>query len=225
MFDFSLLDLDSKRRKRIKAQEGNRYSACAFPSSWRSEADEQRNHASSGVVDHSDPNSTNNLLKEMDSGKYGSVTKEIEELLKWRMQFLDSFFMINPELQSAFVDVQNKLELECTGIATPTVIDLDDDQDEESDGMKRLVPEAQLSHHAGLVVIIDSDDDNDAGIENHKSPYVELELKPPSVNLLIQDKPSANLLMQDRPFLMKDFLVMSICNYLYLDGLISFSCH
>lgn len=215
----SLLDLFSKRRRRIKANEGNWYNASAFPSSWRFKSEEERNHTTSGVVDHSDPLSTNDLLKEIDSGKFGSVSKEIEELLKWRMDFLDSFFMKNPELQSAFLDVQNKVELELSEIATPGVIDLDDDQDGESDAAKRFVPETQLPHHSGLVVIIDSDDDNDAGSENHKSPflevelkqpYLEVELKPPPVNLLTQDKPSGS-------FLMKDFLVMNICNYLYLE--------
>ncbi|KAL8518680.1 hypothetical protein ACS0TY_009866 [Phlomoides rotata] len=195
----STTDLDSKRRRTIKADEGNRYRASAFPSSWRFESEKRRNHTSSAVVDHSDPFSTNDLLTELESGKFGSVTKEIEELLKWRMKFLDSFYMINPELQSVFVDVQNKVELEVTEITTPCVIDLDDDQDGESDAAKRLVPEAQLSHHSGLVVIIDSDDENGAGSENHKSPYLGIELKQPSVNLLMKDKPSGN-------FLMKDFL-------------------
>ncbi|KAL8556149.1 hypothetical protein ACS0TY_003804 [Phlomoides rotata] len=168
-------DLDSKRRRTIKADEGNRYRASAFPSSWRFESEERRNHTSSVVVDHSDPFSTNDLLTELESGKFASVTKEIEELLWWRMKFLASFYMITPELQSAFVD------------------------DGESDAAKSLVPEAQLSHHSGLVVIIDSDDENDAGSENHKSPYLGVELKQPSVNLLMKDKPSGN-------FLMKDFL-------------------
>lgn len=202
LFDFSLVDFGSKRRRRIKANEGNGYGDSAFSASWRLESERKRNYTYSQVVDHSDPFSTNDLLKELDSGKFGSVTKEIEELLKRRRQLLDSFYAMNPELPSVCLDVQNKVVSKSTELATLDVIDLDDDQDGNNAAVKRFVPEAQLSHHAGPVVIIDSDDDNDARSKNYRSPYLEVDLKKPFGDLLMKDKPSGNLLM-------KDFVVMN----------------
>ncbi|KAI3446149.1 hypothetical protein Pfo_002814 [Paulownia fortunei] len=180
-------DLGSKRRKRIKPDEGSGYNDSAFSASWRFESERKRNYTYSQVVDHSDPFSTENLLKELDSGKYGSVTKEIQELLERRRHLLDSFYAMNPELPSACLDVQNRVAPKMTEPATPDVIDLDDDQDGSSVAVKRFVPAAQISHYAGPVVIIDSDDDNDARSENFRPPYLEVNLKKPSGNLLMKD--------------------------------------
>lgn len=188
----SLLDLSSKRRKRIKANEENTYgySYGSFPSSWRYDFEQKRNHNHTQVLNNSEPFTTNDLLYQLDSGKFGSVTKEIEELIKRRRQLLDSFYALNPELPTACPDVQNSVALKSMEVAPPDIIDLDDDNNGE---MERIVPEAQLSHHAAPVVIIDSDDDNDA-----KSDILGVDLKPP-FNLLIHDKPSGDLLIKDKP--------------------------
>ncbi|XP_057788248.1 protein CHROMATIN REMODELING 35-like isoform X2 [Salvia miltiorrhiza] len=182
-------DLGSKRRKRIKADEGNGYSFSSygsFPASWRFAFDKKRQ-----VLNESDPFTTKDLLNQLDSGKFGSVTKEIEDLIKRRRRVLDSFYALNPELSSTIcLDVQDKVASKPMEVA-PDVIDLDDDKDDE---LERLVPESQLSHHAAPVVIIDSDDDNDA-----TTGHLEVDLKPPSLDLVIRDKPSGagNLLMKD----------------------------
>lgn len=196
-----MLDLGSKRRKRIKADEGNGYSYGSFPASWRFAFEKKRNHTYTQVLNESDPFTTKDLLNQVHSGKFGSVTKEIEELIKRRRQVLDSFYALNPELSSTTCpDVQDSVASKLMGTAAPDVIDLDDDKD----GDIRLVPESQLSHHAAPVVIIDSDDDNDA-----TSGHPEVDLQPTSLNLLIKDKPSGNLLM-------KDFVVMNFSTHLYL---------
>ncbi|KAH6786004.1 hypothetical protein C2S51_038459 [Perilla frutescens var. frutescens] len=194
-------DLGSKRRKRIKADEGNNYSNVGFPGSWRFGFEQKRDCTYTQGRNDLDPCTITDLLNHLDSGKFGSVTQEIEELIKRRRQLLDSFYALNPELPSARPDVQDAVASKSMELAALDVIDLDDEKD---GALERFVPEAQLSHHAAPVVIIDSDDDNDA-----RSGYMEVDLKLPSSNLLMKDKPSGNLLMNDKPsgnLLMKDFV-------------------
>lgn len=199
----SLLDLSSKRRKRIKADEGNGFSSVGFSASWRFGFEQKRNHTYTKVLNDS-AFTTNDLLNQLDSGKFGSVTKEIEELIKRRTQLLKSLYAVNPKLPSACVEVKDAVESKSMELAAHNVIDLDDDKD---GALERFVPEAQLSHHAAPVVIIDSDDDDD-----DRRGVVEVDLKPPSITL-----PSLNLLLKDKPsgsLLMKDFVVMNFSIYL-----------
>lgn len=201
-----MLDLSSKRRKRIKADDGNGYSNIGFAASWRFGFEQKRNHTYTQALNDS-AFTTNDLLNQLDSGKFGSVTKEIEELIKRRRQLLESLYAVNPELPSACVDVKDAVESKSMELAAHNVIDLDDDKD---GALERFVPEAQLSHHAAPVVIIDSDDDDD----DDRRGVVEVDLKPPSITL-----PSLNLLLKDKPagsLLMKDFVVMNFSIYLCL---------
>ncbi|KAL0384052.1 UNVERIFIED_CONTAM: protein CHROMATIN REMODELING 35 [Sesamum radiatum] len=179
-------DLGSKRRKRIKTDEGREYNDGAFSASWRSESDQRRNRTNSLVVDHSDPFSINNLLEELDSGKFGSVSKDMKELLTRRRQLMDSFYAVDPELPSACFNVQNKMAPKTTELAAPNVIDLDDDQDASSVAVQCFYPSTQQLNNAGPVVIIDSDDDDAMG-QNWRPPYLEVNLKKPSGNLLMKD--------------------------------------
>ncbi|KAG8368202.1 hypothetical protein BUALT_Bualt15G0020700 [Buddleja alternifolia] len=184
-------DLRTKRHKRAKTDEGSRYNDTAFSGSWRYECERKRNYTESQAVDHSDPFSINNLMAELDSGKYGSVTKDIRELLKRSRQLVDTYYAMDPKLPYACLDVQNKVEPLKTEAATPDVIDLDDDEDGSSVAYTRFVPAAQQSFSGPIV--IDLDDDNDAKGENHMAPYVELNLKKPSKNLLMKDFVEWNL--------------------------------
>ncbi|KAL0334698.1 UNVERIFIED_CONTAM: protein CHROMATIN REMODELING 35 [Sesamum radiatum] len=154
--------------------------------SWRLESDQRRNWTNSLVVDHSDPFSINNLLEELDSGKYGSVTKDIKELLMRRRQLVDSLYAVDPELPSACLDVQNKMAPKTTELAAPNVIDIDDDQDASSDAVQCFYPATLQLNNAGPVVIIDSDDDDPMG-QNWRPPYLEVNLKKPSGTLLMKD--------------------------------------
>ncbi|KAK6145001.1 hypothetical protein DH2020_021821 [Rehmannia glutinosa] len=183
----SYSDLRSQERKRIKPDTGSGHNNSGSPASWRFQSERKRYYTYSQVVDHSDPFAVNDMLKELDSGKYGSVTKEILELLERRRQLLDSFYAVNPELSSACLDLQNIVTSKTTELATPDVINLDDDQDWGSVAVKMFVPAVQQSHYAGPVVIIDSDDENDARSENFRSSYMEVNLKKPSGNLLMKD--------------------------------------
>ncbi|KAK6159502.1 hypothetical protein DH2020_006816 [Rehmannia glutinosa] len=183
----SYSELGSQERKRIKPDTGSGSNNSGFSSSWRFESERKRNCTYSQVVDYSDPFSVNDMLKELDSGKYGSVTKEIQELVERRRQLLDSLYAVNPELSSACLDLQNIVPSKATELATPDVIDLDDDQDGGSVAVTRFVPAMPQSCYAGPVVIIDSDDENDARSENFRSPYLEVNSKKPAGNLLMKD--------------------------------------
>lgn len=203
-----MLDLGSKRRKRIKANEENAYgySYGGFPSSWRYDLEQKRGHFHTKVLNNSEPFTTNDLLFQLDSGKFGSVTREIEELIKRRRQLLDSFYAVNPELPAACSGTQTPVVSKHSEVGAPVVIDLDDDN-----------IEAQLSHLAAPVVVIDSDDDDDA-----RGDILGVDLKPPPCNLqdfLIKDKPSEDFLIKDKPsgyLLMKNFLVMNL-SYSYTE--------
>lgn len=188
--------------------EGNGYSNVSFPSSWRFGVEQKKNHTCIRVLNDSDPFTINDVMNELDSGKFGSVTKEIEELIKRRRELLYSLYAVNPELPSVCHDVEDAVESKPMELAAPDVIDLDDDKD---GAKERFVPEAQLSHHAAPVLIIDSDDDNDA-----QSGYLEVDLKLPSFNLLPKDKPSGNLLMKD--FVVMNILIQSLINILCVMG-------
>lgn len=139
------------------------------------------------MTDYSDPFSTTNLLNHLDSGKYGSATKEIMELLRRREQLMNSIYSVNPELSLACPDLQNRVASKTTELATLDVIDIDDDQDERGSELKRPVPAELQSHNAEPVVIIDSDDDNDVKCENSRPPHLEVNLKKPLGSLSMKD--------------------------------------
>ncbi|KAL3614039.1 hypothetical protein CASFOL_042113 [Castilleja foliolosa] len=187
----STSDLSTREHKRIKPDPGSGHSA-----SWLFQSDQKRNYSSPRVIDYSDPFSVNDLLFELDSGKYGSVTKEIMELLERRRQLMDSFYAMNPELSSACLDLQNTVVPKATErTTTPDVIDLDDDEDGENLAVTRFVPKVEQSI-VKPVVIIDSDDENDDRNENPRYPYQEMNL-PPAFQELNSNKPSGTLLMKD----------------------------
>ncbi|KAL8060362.1 hypothetical protein ABFX02_02G020200 [Erythranthe guttata] len=178
-------DLSSKRHKGIKAEEGSGCNDSTLSSPWRFESERERGCTYSRVVDHSDPFATNNLLNELDSGKYGSATKEIYELLKRRAQLLNTLCPMNPELSLPCFDVQIGVASKMTEPTTPDVIDLDDDEDGNSFAVERFVPLEQQPHYIKpeSVVIIDSDDENDT----RRPPHLEMELKEPPGNLQMKD--------------------------------------
>lgn len=74
------------------------------------------------VVDFSNPLATRDFLDSLDSGKYGSVTKEIEAILAQKMRVLYPYFEMFPSLTEKF------LSMDRSG-SKNDVIDLDDDDD------------------------------------------------------------------------------------------------
>ncbi|XP_075504526.1 protein CHROMATIN REMODELING 35 [Primulina tabacum] len=180
-------DLFRKGRKRLKLSEGIGYNDSTFTASWRFDAEQKRKESCSKVLDYTDPLCSNNLLTELDSGKFGSVTSDIKELLARRRKLLASDYGKDSSLPYMCFDVQAKVAPRATETAALDVIDLDDDQEDGSNAIvQRFTTSVQPPHLAGPVVIIDLDDDNDIRSENFTSPYVEVNLKP-SGKLLMKD--------------------------------------
>lgn len=131
--------------------------------SLASEAKRLRN--SSKVTDFSHPFAVTNMLEALDGGKFGSVTKELEEVANLRMELVKRCVWLYPSLahtvfgagdgQEELVSLENQLALD-------SVIDLDG-----GDGTEKalcVVPSTEI-------VILDSDDDEDEGVESEKPKY------------------------------------------------------
>ncbi|XP_073022336.1 protein CHROMATIN REMODELING 35-like isoform X2 [Primulina eburnea] len=180
-------DLFQKGRKRIKLNEGIGYNDSTFIASWRFESEQKRKKSCSKLSDYSDPLWSNCWLEELESGKFGSVTNDIKELLARRKKLLDSHYGEDSSLPYRCSDVQSKMVPRTTETAEPDVIDLDDNQEDESNALvQKFATSVQPPHLAGPVVIIDLDDDNGVRSENSTSPYMEVNLNP-SGKLLIKD--------------------------------------
>ncbi|XP_052198490.1 protein CHROMATIN REMODELING 35 isoform X2 [Diospyros lotus] len=158
----------------------------------------KKSRGASHVIDYSDPFSVSNLLGDVESGKFGSVTKDMKDLIAQRTQLLNSFFAMNPTLTNvewrmgAEVSQVNHVEWRMgaevskvnqpvTSLAQEDVIDLDDDS---------VVNDVPANLPIVPVVVIDSDDEV-IGDQRSCNPYQEIVLRKP-----------------DREFLMKDFFNM-----------------
>lgn len=97
------------------------------------------------TVDHTDPFTIRNWVEGLDSAKYGSVTKDIEDLLLLRKQMLMPCFKRFPSLRADLMEVNPVKE---ASIANPTrdIVMVDDGM-----GHDTIAPDS--------VVIIGSDDD------------------------------------------------------------------
>ncbi|CAA0807648.1 SNF2 domain-containing protein / helicase domain-containing protein [Striga hermonthica] len=157
---------------------------------------------------------------ELDTGKYGSVTKEILKLVERRRQLMDRIYSENSELWSSCPDLHPTVP-KTSEVVTCDVIDLDDDQDDDRLAITRFVPTEEQSSLANPVVLIESDDENDGRSENFRSSYQELNLKPTGIgNTLMGDFAESKLtklslyeeLKLEKPpgsLLMKDFVLSS----------------
>ncbi|XP_045791762.1 protein CHROMATIN REMODELING 35-like [Trifolium pratense] len=127
-------------------------------------------HSAHGnVVDYKNPDVISDVIHRLESGKYGSVTKDIEALITQKMQTLGPYFAKYPILINKLLKVVSNHEEEnhnpenkkVTGMSNHNVIDLDlDEGDIERDVLapkrEKNVPAAPFP-----VVIIDSDEEDD----------------------------------------------------------------
>lgn len=167
-------DYFPKGRKRVKTNEApiNQISSLC----WREELEERRLKHSSGILDYSDPYSMSNLWESLEFGKYGSVTKEIEELMAQSRRYIDSCYAKDPTLPYKFLELEKNHTTEYKGDQSATsVIDLEDEHVARNVPVARFVPPAQLVPSAGPFVILDSDD------EDNKKPNCTFE-GIPSIN-------------------------------------------
>lgn len=146
---------------------------------------------SSNIVEYSNPFAISDVLNRIDSGKFGSVTKDIEALISRKMQILGPYFARYPRLVNQSLKVvmnpdeetHNKFENnEDTG--SSNVIDL------EEKHIEKDVPAAPPLP----VVILDSDEEDD---RDHKSflPFHEVVLPRPIQSPAIKTVVSFTLLL------------------------------
>lgn len=103
------------------------------------------------VFDFSDPQTIPSLLESINSGKYGSVTKEVEALVARNLQLLNSVLILDPGLDNTSSGSLCNVNGEMPGLASDGVVDL------ESVESKSAAPRNTD------VLIIDSDDEEDVG--------------------------------------------------------------
>ncbi|EPS74542.1 hypothetical protein M569_00205, partial [Genlisea aurea] len=130
--------------------------------------EQKRNLSSPRVIQHSDPLAVNCLLKELDSGKYGTKSKEIEELVGQRSRLLSTLYSINPKLPSARFDVQNQNSLEVAE-TDPEDMVIDEGCETNPLAIVTFDPASLQSQSTGNVIVIDSDDDNDSKSNDYRS--------------------------------------------------------
>ena len=180
-----------RAHKRVKLS-GNRKDSdgTTFSTSVHNDIEEKKPKTSLEVIDYRDPFAIPNMLERLDCGKYGSVTKEMEDLIAQNMQMLNPYFAKYPMLFNTFSEVENnqskEVSKEATRLLDNNVIDLEDD---------RVADNALAVSQP--VVVIDSDEE-DNGNRSHFVPFQEVVLPRPAGQ-----------------FLMKDFLVSlhCICNH------------
>lgn len=131
-------------------------------------SDAKRLRNSSKVTDFSQPFAVSSMLEALDGGKFGSVTKELEEVAKLRMELVKRCIWLYPSLANTvfggaddgggqeLMSLENQLAVDC-------VIDLVGDDDDDSKKALCVVPSSTE------IVILDSDDDEGDG-ESGKQP-------------------------------------------------------
>ncbi|CDO97016.1 unnamed protein product [Coffea canephora] len=175
-------DINLKTQKRMKIGGMKSGSAC-----WREELDVKKQKLSAKVIDYSDPFTTSSVLEELGSGKYGSVTKDMEDLICRRRLLLGIYCAVDPTL--ANLDLENyssEKPFETKGSTSVDVIDVEDDCDASTVAPLQSVPGVQHLPLAGPLVILDSDDE-DLRNEGSAYPYQEIVLPDPGRNLLLKD--------------------------------------
>lgn len=139
----------------------------------------------SNTIDYSNPRAVPRLMERLDGGQFGSVSKDIKELLERRRVVLNSYFVQHPTIleveQNRGTGAQSVNQ--AGTLSTPhEVIDLDDD-DEGGDG-KNVENDGSADKRA--MVVIDLDDDN-AGDVRPPAPYQEVVLNRPVGEYLMKD--------------------------------------
>ncbi|KAF7841004.1 protein CHROMATIN REMODELING 35-like isoform X1 [Senna tora] len=157
---------DSERHKRLKL------SSYSTPySAFKNEKVEVETHKnSSNVVDFSNPYAISDLLDSLNSGKFGSVTKEIEALVNHKMRILSPYFakypmLLNQSMEGAMHETDKGKTQQVNGSADKRVIDL------EEENLAKEPPKA--------VVIIDLDDEDDIDQEPYR-PFQAVVLPKPA---------------------------------------------
>ncbi|KAH0784742.1 hypothetical protein KY290_004340 [Solanum tuberosum] len=195
---YSPRDLFSKGIKKMKFDESkNQSSPTAAATSWREECEHGKEKGSSRVANRSETFAVPDLLKVLDSGKFGSVTRDIEDLIVRRMKLVNSCYASDHSLPSKVLEWERNCEWAFKGNQpSPAVIDLEDGQETNNIASGRMISACLPS--AELLVIIDSDDEDtqketislSQGIHsqiNPISPFQGMPLKNAVIDFQIKD--------------------------------------
>lgn len=130
----------------------------------------KRLKTSSRVIDYSQPSSISNLLEALDGGKFGSVTKELQEIADLRMGLVKRCISLYPSLASTVFGgdkcrTMELMSLENQQVVEDDVINLDDDDTDVSKKALCVVPPSSAE-----IVILDSDDE-DSESQRPKYPF------------------------------------------------------
>lgn len=178
----------------------NQSSPTAAATSWREECEHGKEKVSSRVANRSDTFAVPDLLEVLDSGKFGSVTREIEDLIVRRMKLVNSCYASDHSLPNKVLELERNCEWAFKGNQpSPAVIDLEDGQETNNIASGPMISACLPS--AGLLVILDSDDEDTQketispfqGIHSQKNPISAF-----------QEMPLKNALLD---FQVKDFMV------------------
>ncbi|MCD7457503.1 hypothetical protein HAX54_035229 [Datura stramonium] len=196
---YSPRDLFPKGIKKMKFDESRNQSGPTAAASWREECEHEKERASSRVFNRTDPFAIPDLLEVLDSGKFGSVTREIEDLIARRMKLVNSCFASDHSLPNKVLELERDCEGAFKGNQPPTnVIDLEDGQEANYLASGPMISSARFGPSAGPLVIIDSDDEDtqkeiispSQGIHSQKypiSPFQGMPLNNAVIDFQIKD--------------------------------------
>lgn len=178
LFSFVLIESCSKGHKRIKLSSDAKTYGCTTSSvSMKDETEEKKPEVSQNIIDYSDPFAISNLLDNLDSGKFGSVTKDIKDLIDRKFQIWGPLCANNPLLSNIFLNAESPSK-QATKLAIQNpfqkVIDLEDDT-------------AALTHHPSVVVLSDDEDEEE---KRPSYPFHEVVLprpEPPAGHFFTKD--------------------------------------
>ncbi|KAG9148261.1 hypothetical protein Leryth_012220 [Lithospermum erythrorhizon] len=88
----------SQVSKRNKVGDGNSSGNKNNVASWREEFEQMKKESVSSVIDYTNPSALVSFVENLDSGKYGSVTRELDNLVARRDQIMCSFYAQDPSL-------------------------------------------------------------------------------------------------------------------------------
>ncbi|EFH60429.1 defective in RNA-directed DNA methylation 1 [Arabidopsis lyrata subsp. lyrata] len=130
-----------------------------------SDSEAKRLKSSSKVIDYSNPFAISNMLEALDGGKFGSVTKELQEIADMRMDLIKRCIWLYPSLAyTEFEDEKTMLSLDNQQVVEGGVINLDDDDDDDDDVSNKAICVVPSSE----IVVLDSDDEDN---ERQRSTY------------------------------------------------------
>ncbi|KAL5790989.1 hypothetical protein ACOSQ2_005877 [Xanthoceras sorbifolium] len=169
----------SRGHKRIKtSSDAQNCGSTNSSAGMKDELQEKKSSVSQNVIDYSNPFAIPNMLDKLDSGIYGSVTKEIKALIDHKMQMLGPHITRNPITLNLFMNVEKNLSKKTSKQsgqqAFSDIINIEDDC-MAGDGPSKSSP---------VVVLSDDEDEQD------KRPYnlfLDVVLKDPPAGPLSKD--------------------------------------